>query len=119
MADAVITLGAGVDGRVRRIEYGYDVWGNLTQITSYDAATGGTILNQIQRAFNGLGQLTSEWQEHGGAVSGSSPRVQYAYSEMAGGCWFLGVPAELTFRCWRNASATNHFPLSHRERGQG
>jgi hypothetical protein len=44
-----------MDGRVRRIEYGYDVWGNLTQITSYDAATGGTIVNQIKRAFNGLG----------------------------------------------------------------
>ena len=70
------------------------VRGNLALITSYDAATGGTIVNQIQRAFNGLGQLTSEWQEHGGAVSGSSPRVQYVYSEMADGGWFLGVPAE-------------------------
>jgi RHS repeat-associated protein len=43
------------------------------------------VVNQVKREFNGLGQLTSEWQEHAGAVTGSSPRVQYAYSAMAGG----------------------------------
>ncbi|MDW8244161.1 MAG: hypothetical protein RMJ88_13190 [Thermogemmata sp.] len=85
VADTVTTLGAGVDGSVRRIEYGYDVLGNLALITSYDVATGGNVVNQIKREFNGLGQLTSEWQEHGGVVSGSSPLVQYAYSEMTGG----------------------------------
>jgi hypothetical protein len=31
----VTTLGAGVDGSVRRIEYGYDSQGNLSLITSY------------------------------------------------------------------------------------
>jgi RHS repeat-associated protein len=85
VADAVTTLGVGVDGTVRRIEYAYDVWGNVRLITSYDAAVGGSIINQVQREFNGLGQLIREWQEHGGAVSSSSPRVQYTYSEMAGG----------------------------------
>ncbi len=85
VADAVTTLGAGVDGSVRRIEYGYDVLGNLALITSYDAATGGNVVNQVKRDFNGLGQLVSEWQEHTAVVTGSSPRVQYAYSEMAGG----------------------------------
>ena len=39
-----------------------------------------------QRAFNGLEQLTTEWQAHSGAVNtGTSPKVQYAYTEMAGG----------------------------------
>lgn len=42
-------------------------------------------MNQVKREYNGLGQLTSDWQEHAGAVTGSSLRVQYAYSEMAGG----------------------------------
>jgi RHS repeat-associated protein len=40
----------------------------------------------VQRKFNGLGQLIQEWQSHLGAVNtGSTPSVQYAYSEMAGG----------------------------------
>ena len=43
-------------------------------------------MNQVQRAFNGLGQLTTEWQAHSGAVNTSTtPKVQYAYTEMAGG----------------------------------
>jgi hypothetical protein len=31
--------------------------------------TGGNIVNQVQRAYNGLGQLTQEWQSHSGAVN--------------------------------------------------
>ena len=83
---AVTTLGSGVDGSVRRIDYAYDGQGNAYLITSYDAASGGSIVNQVQREFNGLGQMTTEWQQHGGAVNTStSPKVQYAYSEMSGG----------------------------------
>jgi hypothetical protein len=70
---------------VRRIEYGYDSRGNISLITTYDAPGGGNVVNQIKREFNGLGHLISEWQEHGGAVTGRSPRVQYAYSAMADG----------------------------------
>jgi RHS repeat-associated protein len=84
-SDAVTTLGSGVDGAVRRIETAYDGQGNPYLVTSYDAATGGNVVNQVQQDFNGLGQLTSDWQEHAGAVTGSSVRVQYAYTEMAGG----------------------------------
>jgi hypothetical protein len=40
----------------------------------------------VQRAYNGLGQLITEYQAHAGAVNtGTSPKVQYTYSEMAGG----------------------------------
>ncbi len=85
-SDAVTTLGAGVDGSVRRIEYAYDSQGNLSLITSYNAASGGSIVNQVQRVYNGLGQLTGEYQSHSGAVNTSStPEVQYAYTEMSGG----------------------------------
>jgi YD repeat-containing protein len=85
-ADAVTTLGTGVDGSVRRIQYAYDTQGNLYLITSYDAATGGNIVNQVQRAFNGLGQMTTEWQSHSGPVNTSTtPAVQYAYTELSGG----------------------------------
>jgi YD repeat-containing protein len=85
-ADAVPTLGAGVDGTIRRIEYAYDSQGNNYLITSYNAASGGSIVNQVQRVFNGLGQLTGEYQSHSGAVvQGTTPEVQYAYTEMSGG----------------------------------
>ena len=84
-ADAITTLGSGVDGTVRRLATAYDTQGNPYLFTAYDASSGGNIVNQVKRDFNGLGQLTSEWQSHSGAVTGSSPRVQYAYSEMPSG----------------------------------
>lgn len=86
VSDAVTTLGSGVDGAVRRIDTAYDSQSNAYLVTSYDAASGGAVVNQVQRAFNGLGQMTAEWQQRGAAVNTStSPKVQYAYSEMAGG----------------------------------
>jgi hypothetical protein len=40
----------------------------------------------VQRAYNGLGQLITEYQSHSGAVNANSTlKVQYAYSEMSGG----------------------------------
>ncbi|MDB5313824.1 MAG: hypothetical protein JWO38_8026 [Gemmataceae bacterium] len=85
-SDAGTTLGTGVDGSVRRITTAYDGQGHAYLITSYNAASGGSIVNQVQRAYNGLGQLTAEYQAVGGAVNRSTtPLVQYAYSEMAGG----------------------------------
>jgi RHS repeat-associated protein len=86
VSDAVTTLGTGVDGSVRRVETAYDGQGNPYLITSYDAASGGSVVNQVERAYNGLGQLTTEWQAASGAVNTStSPAVRYAYSDMAGG----------------------------------
>ncbi len=85
-SDAVTTLGAGVDGSVRRIQYAYDSQGNNYLVTSYDAASDGNIVNQMQRTYDGLGQLSGEYQSHSGAVVvGSTPEVQYAYTEMSGG----------------------------------
>jgi len=75
-----------VDGAVRRIETAYDGQGNPFLVTSYDAATGGSVVNQVRWGYNGLGQLTAEWQAHSGAVNTStSPKVQYTYSEMPSG----------------------------------
>jgi|GEM_PF-268111 len=85
VADTVTTLGTGVDGGVRRIETAYDTAGRVFQLTSYDAAIGGSVVNQVQREYNGLGQLTTEYQQHGGAVNvATTPKVQYGYSELSG-----------------------------------
>jgi RHS repeat-associated protein len=83
--DAITMLATGFDGTIRRIETAYDTQGNRYLITSYDAVTAGNIVNQVQRAYNGLGQMTQEWQSHSGAVNtGTTPNVRYAYNEMAG-----------------------------------
>ena len=86
MSDAVTTLASGVDGAVRRLETAYDTAGRPFLFSSYDAASGGNVVNQVQRVFNGLSQLTTEYQAVSGAVNTSTtPKVQYAYSEMTGG----------------------------------
>jgi RHS repeat-associated protein len=85
-ADAVTTLGSGVDGTIRRIETAYDTGDRPYLYTSYNAASGGSVVNQVQDAYNGLGQLTEEWQSHSGAVNTSTtPNVQYSYTLMSGG----------------------------------
>ena len=84
-SDAVTLLGTDVDGAVRRVATAYDGRGNQALVTSYDASTGGGVVNQVKREFNGLGQLTSDWQAHGGTVGSGTPRVQYGYSVMPSG----------------------------------
>jgi len=95
-SDAITTLGSGVDGSVLRIETSYDDAGRVYQLTSYDASSGGTIVNQLQRAYNGVGQLAAEYQEHGGAVNTStSPKVQYGYTSLSTSS--LSRPTSLTY----------------------
>ncbi|HEX3655331.1 MAG TPA: hypothetical protein VHV55_05985, partial [Pirellulales bacterium] len=81
-ADSVITLGTGIDGAVRRIARTYNTAGLPQNVTSYSAATGGTVVNDIQYQYNGFRQLTAEYQSHSGAVNTSStPAVQYSYAD--------------------------------------
>src|SRR5262249_40636826 len=80
-ADAVTTLGSGVDGAVRRLTTAYDALGNAYLFTSYNAFSGGSVVNQVQDVFNGLGQLITEYQAHTGTVNtGTTLKVQYAYT---------------------------------------
>ena len=75
------TLGPSstVDYAVRRLEKAYDTAGRLYLCTSLDPV--GDVVNQVRHDYNGFGQLVTEYQEHGGAVSTStSPKIQYAYS---------------------------------------
>ncbi|HZU36993.1 MAG TPA: RHS repeat-associated core domain-containing protein [Gemmataceae bacterium] len=85
-ADAITTLAAGFDGSVRRVQTAYDALGNGYLVTSYNAGSGGSIVNQVEDIYNGLDQLVQEYQAHSGAVVvGTTPSVQYAYTEMSGG----------------------------------
>jgi hypothetical protein len=68
-SDTATTWGGGVDGAVWRLDTG-----------------GTTVVNQVQRAFNGYGQATQEWQSHAGAVNTSTtPSVQYGYGALGSG----------------------------------
>jgi RHS repeat-associated protein len=82
--DRVTALGSGVDGAVRRIATTYDIMGRREKISSYDNPTvgSGSIANEVQFAYDDIGQLVTEYQEHGGAVNTStSLKVQYAYED--------------------------------------
>ncbi len=77
------TLGTGVDDAVRRIEMSYEVRGMRENLTSYDNATvsSGSVVNDVEFAYNDFSQLTQDYQAHGGAVNTStSPKVQYGYA---------------------------------------
>ena len=85
-SDAVTTLGSGVDGSVRRIQYAYDGQGNQYLVTSYNAASSGSIVNQVENLYNGLGQLIQQYQAVGGAVNTeTTPSVQYSYVDLYDG----------------------------------
>jgi RHS repeat-associated protein len=84
-ADAVTVLGLGVDGHVQALQTAYDTGGRPYLYTSFDAPSGGNIINQVQQVYNGLGQLTAEYQFHGDPAVTTPGVVQYTFSEMAGG----------------------------------
>ena len=80
-ADAVTTLGTDVDGAVRRIERSYNPWGTLKDTVSYDAATSGNVVNDVELEYDDMGLLDKEYQEHEGAKDGNTLYVQYNYDD--------------------------------------
>ncbi len=85
-SDAITTLASGFDNSVLDVQTAYNALGDAYTITNLNAASGGTIVNQVEDVYNGLNQLTQEYQSHSGAVNTStSPSVQYTYSELASG----------------------------------
>jgi len=86
VSDAVTTLGDGLDDSVLRIDTAYDGQGNAYLITSYDATSGGDVVNQVEDIYNGIGQLITEYQAvDGGVNTETTPSLQYAYDEMPDG----------------------------------
>jgi RHS repeat-associated protein len=70
-----------VDTTINKLTTAYDAYGNPCLFTSYKTADG-SIANQVQRTFNGFGQLTAEAQYHGDPGIPTTPHgtVNYAYS---------------------------------------
>jgi YD repeat-containing protein len=83
-SDEVTTLGGGVDGAVRKLTFTYNTQGLAEKFTSCDASN--AIVNEVQRAYNGLGQLTDGYQAHNDDVdTATTPKVQHAYSTLGSG----------------------------------
>lgn len=81
ISDAITTPGSGIDQSVLRIETAYDIGGRPVVLTSYDAAIGGNVANQVLRTYNSFGQITAEYQSHDGVVNiSTTPKVQYTYN---------------------------------------
>src|SRR5260370_2147299 len=82
VSDTATITSSLVDSSVQRIDTAYDTQGNAYRFTSYADPGGMTMVNQVQRSFNGLGQLTAETQIH---QAGHEGTVQYTYSNMLDG----------------------------------
>lgn len=82
VADKVTSYDSGViDNYALRQETAYDSAGRAYLFTNYSAASGGSVRHQVQREYNGFGQVTKEYLQIGGAVTTTTtPKVQYAYS---------------------------------------
>ena len=82
--DRVTTLGTAVDGAVRRIATTFEVRGMKVKLTSWNGETigSGSVVNEVQFAYNNFGQITADYQAHGGVVNTSTtPKVQYGYAD--------------------------------------
>jgi RHS repeat-associated protein len=83
-ADKVTTLITGVDGAIRRISRTYDALDRPKKITSFDAATGGNVKNEVELVYNGFSQVKESKQAHTGAVDANTLKVLYTWSEADG-----------------------------------
>jgi uncharacterized delta-60 repeat protein/RHS repeat-associated protein len=84
--DRVVAYGSNEDTAVLRLSYTYNTQMLPEFSYAYNNATvgSGTVVNQTKRTYNGLGQLTGDYQLHSsGGISSFTPSVQYVYSEMA------------------------------------
>jgi RHS repeat-associated protein len=100
IADIVPTVGSGINADTLAVETTYDGAGNPYLLTTYNNVSygPGSVLTQIRREYNGLGQLVKEYQEVNGAVNSSTtPKVQYAYSFTNTGTMNHSRPTTLTY----------------------
>ncbi|HTN01536.1 MAG TPA: hypothetical protein VL132_06650 [Planctomycetaceae bacterium] len=73
-----------VNDAVRRTATTYEVRGMKASLTRYDHPTvgSGSVVNDVQFAYNDFGQLTMDYQSHSGAVNVSTtPKIQYGYAD--------------------------------------
>src|SRR5262249_6590639 len=85
-SDQVAVTSGQVDPSIQRLDTAYDTGGRPYLFTSYADTAGQMPKNQVQRSYNGLSQLTNEYQAHSGlGTTSTTAQVQYSYDVMASG----------------------------------
>ncbi len=82
VARKVTTLGTGFDGAVRRIGTSYDSLGRTDRVTQYDAASSGTVLDEVKYSYDDWGNLAKFEQDRNSTVGagGSVDDYEVAYT---------------------------------------
>jgi YD repeat-containing protein len=78
-SDYVKSFGTNVDKAVAKLLYSYNALGQLTVATSQDQNY--AIVNQVSNVYNGLGQLSIQYQAVNGSVTPGTYKVQYFYDQ--------------------------------------
>ena len=73
----VQSLGTDVDGTVRSIQTGRDSLGRVNSIQTF--GLGSSPSNEVRYEYSEVGSMVAEYQEHCGAVTGTSKVVRYAF----------------------------------------
>lgn len=79
-ARAVTTLASGFDGAVRRIGTSYTSLGQRELVTQYDAATAGSVVDEVKYEYERFGGLQAFRQDMNGAVDAFGSVDDYAVS---------------------------------------
>jgi len=80
LTDAVTAFGSGVDNFIGVLETVWDARGLRERAVSWDAA-GTTVRNEVKWEYNNFGQPVHDYQEHDGAVDGSTLHVDFEYAD--------------------------------------
>ncbi|MBK8180816.1 MAG: hypothetical protein IPK67_18375 [Planctomycetes bacterium] len=80
------TPGTGFDTAILRIETAYTALGQVETVTQYDAASSGSVVDQVKYLYDGWGNVTNFRQDIDGTVGGSGYYdVAYAYEKATTG----------------------------------
>ncbi len=82
-SDAVTTVPAGVHSAVLRLETTFNDLSLRQKVTSYDAAAGGNVVNEVKFTYDGWGNEQKCEQAHAGAVVGGTPAYQKTFADGA------------------------------------
>jgi RHS repeat-associated protein len=66
-----IATGSGFDDAVQLLQWAYTNLGQVETLTSYDAVTSGSAVNEVKYAYDGWGNVASFKQDKDGTVGGS------------------------------------------------
>ena len=77
-ADRITTVGTGIDNAVLRISTSFEVRGLVQNLTSFDNATvgSGSVVNDVQFAYNGFQQLLTDYVGVRGPETTSSRKAR-------------------------------------------